>query len=138
MSSDCVFCKIVNGEIPCYKIWEDEDVLVILPLEPVKEGHCLVIPKKHSENIFNTDEEILGKINVACKKVGEMLKEKLGAEGVNVLNASGEVAQQSVFHLHYHVIPRNKDDGLDLWFHGKSDIKNNPEDILSKLKGESQ
>jgi len=139
MKEECVFCKIVNGELPCHKVWEDEDILVFLSIEPVKSGHALVIPKKHYENIFDVDEEILGKMNVVCKKVGEMLKKNFESEGVNVLNASGEVAQQSVFHIHYHVIPRNKNDGLNLWFHGEiNGEKKDLGEVAKKIKGEPQ
>jgi len=119
MSDECIFCKIVNGEIPCEKVWEDKNFIAILDVHPVVEGHTLVIPKEHFKNIFETPDECAGSINLACKKVAILLKEKFGVNAVNILNASGKEAQQSVFYLHYHVVPRRENDGLDLWFHGK-------------------
>ena len=118
---DCIFCKIIKGDIPSYKLYEDNDIFVFLDINPVSKGHLLVIPKEHYENIFETPTEVLGKINQICKKMALICKERLDATGVNVLNASGKDAQQTVFHIHYHVVPRHKDDGLDLWFQGKSD-----------------
>jgi len=123
MDKECIFCKIVKGEIPCEKIWGDENFLAFLDVNPVVEGHTLVIPKKHFENIFETSDEIAGKINLVCKKVAILLKEKFNVNAVNIVNASGKAAQQSVFHLHYHVIPRRESDGLDLWFHKKNEHK---------------
>jgi len=116
---DCIFCKIVKGEIPCEKIWEDKNFLAFADAHPVAEGHTLVIPKEHFENIFELSDELAGKINLVCKKVALLLKDKFNVEAVNILNASGKEAQQSVFHIHYHIIPRRKEDGLDLWFHKK-------------------
>jgi len=136
MSEDCIFCKIVNGELSCYKIWEDEDFLAFLDINPVSRGHVLVIPKRHYENISDCDDETLGKLNVVCKKIGLMLKDKLGATGVNIVNASGKDAQQSVFHLHYHVVARYPEDGMDLWFHGKEKFGNQLEEIAKKICGE--
>ncbi len=122
---ECIFCKMVRGEIPFGKgkIWEDENFIAFLDVNPITKGHTLVIPKKHFENIFEASDEIAGKINLVCKKVAILLKEKFNVNAVNIVNASGKVAQQSVFHLHYHVIPRRESDGLDLWFHKKDEHK---------------
>jgi len=120
---ECIFCKIVNGKLPCNKIYEDENFIAFFDVNPVVEGHTLVISKKHFENIFETSDEISGKINLVCKKVAILLKEKFNVNAVNIINASGRAAQQSVFHLHYHVIPRRENDGLDLWFHKKGEDK---------------
>jgi len=87
-----------------------------LDINPVSEGNLLVVPKEYYENIFDASDEILEKINVVCRKMGKLCKDKLGATGVNILNASGKDAQQSAFHLHYHVVPRSKNDNIDLWF----------------------
>ena len=115
----CVFCDIVNGEIPSVKIWEDEGHIAILDANPVTEGHTLLIPKEHYENIFELPDELAAQMNIACKKVAILLREKFNVNAVNILNASGKAAQQSVFHIHYHIVPRRESDGLDLWFHGK-------------------
>ena len=116
---DCIFCKIVKGEIPCFGTYEDELVKVFLDVNPVSEGHLLAIPKKHYQDIFEAPDNVLVEINKLCKKMSLLCREKLCADGVNIVNASGAQAQQSVFHLHYHIVPRYKNDGLNLWFHGK-------------------
>ena len=111
---DCVFCKIIKGEIPSYKIYEDEKVYAFLDIAKDAFGHTLVIPKKHCVNIFDVSEEDYCAVMKSVKKISEHYK-SLGYTGVNIMNASGLDAQQSVFHLHYHIFPRKKDDGLNTW-----------------------
>ncbi len=130
---NCIFCKMVSGEISCFELYNDNVVKAFLDINPVSDGHLLVVPKKHYENIFVIPNEILAKINQVCKKMALLCKEKLEATGVNILNASGKSAQQSVFHLHFHVVPRYDNDGLDLWFHGKSKSLAEVKDIQQKL-----
>ena len=134
--SDCIFCKIVNGEIPCYKVWEDENVLAFLDANPAVDGHTLVIPKEHDQDIFTSADEILKNIGVAFKKVGNLLKNNFGADGVNIVNNSGKDAQQEVNHIHFHILPRFKDDGRDLKFVGGENIGDNFEEIAKKIRGE--
>lgn len=117
---DCSFCKIAKDEMDSFNVYEDEDVKAFLDVNPANKGHLLVIPKEHFENISDIPESVLAKVTNVCKQMDSLCKEKLGATGINILNASGKDAQQSVFHLHFHVVPRYKNDGLDLWFHGKS------------------
>lgn len=114
-----MFCKIINGEMPCHKIYEDEETLAFLDINPASKGHTLIIPKKHYVNIHDVDEETLNFIMKTTKKMSAKLKQKLNASGINIVNASGKDAQQSVFHIHFHVVPRYEGDGLDLWFHGR-------------------
>src|SRR5487761_638675 len=97
--NDCIFCKIVRGEIDAAKVYEDDDTLSFLDVNPLTKGHCLVIPKKHFENIFDIDKEILQKIISSAKNISEKLKKSLDAPGVNLVNASGKDAEQSVFHF---------------------------------------
>ena len=111
---DCVFCKIIKGEIPSYRIYEDEKVYAFLDIAKDAFGHTLVIPKKHCINIFDVSEEDYRAVMMAVKKISEHYK-NFGFTGVNIMNASGLDAQQSVFHLHYHIFPRKKDDGLNTW-----------------------
>jgi histidine triad (HIT) family protein len=134
MENDCIFCRIVRGEIPAKIVYEDELVLCFLDVNPKTKGHLLIIPKEHYENIFDTPDDSLERINVVAKKMGLLLKERLGAKGVNVINASGKDAQQSVFHLHYHVVPRFLDDGMDLWFHGESKFLEDVDKVYELLK----
>jgi histidine triad (HIT) family protein len=130
---ECLFCKIVNNEIPCFQLFEDDLVKVFLDINPVSKGHLLVIPKQHFENIFTVPDNVLIRITQVCKKMALLCKEKLGATGVNIVNASGKDAQESVPHLHFHVVPRYKKDGLDLWFHGKSKDIDEVKEIQKKL-----
>ena len=112
MENNCIFCKIANGEAPCYKIYENEYVVSFLDISKDVFGHTLVVPKNHCENIFDCDEKFLSETIKAVKLISNHYR-KLGFDGVNILNASGASAQQSVFHLHFHIIPRKTGDTLD-------------------------
>jgi len=116
---DCIFCKIVDGTLPSYKIYEDEDTLAFLDIAPVNYGHVLVIPKKHYENIEAIPEDELAKVIQAVKRVGRSIKENLGSQGYNANVNNDPVAGQIIPHLHFHVIPRAEGDGLQLWPAGK-------------------
>ena len=115
--TECSFCKIIAGKLPSNKIYENENVLVFAPLKDtiISKGHMLVIPKKHYADIYDIPKEELHHIINTVKTIAQKLKEKFNAEGINILHASGKVAQQSCFHFHIHLIPRYKDDGLDTW-----------------------
>jgi histidine triad (HIT) family protein len=112
--SDCIFCKIVAGELPAEKVDEDEHTIAFMDLNPWTRGHALVVPRRHSTDLLEIDEEDLANTASAAKRLAARMKERLGAEGVNLLNACGEAAWQSVFHFHIHVIPRWSDDPLQL------------------------
>lgn len=110
----CVFCKIIKGEIPSYKIYENDKVYAFLDIAKDVDGHTLVIPKKHVTNVLDCDVETLNAVMEGVKVVTDHYI-SLGYDGVNIMNASGEAAEQSVFHLHFHIIPRKKDYGLHTW-----------------------
>ena len=112
---DCLFCQIIQGKVPAYKIYEDKKTLAFLDINPVTRGHSLVVPKKHSENLFEMAPEDAKSLMLTIQKVSSLLKQKLGADGVNILHASGKTAEQSVFHTHFHLVPRYKDDKLHLF-----------------------
>ena len=112
---DCIFCKIIEGTAPCHKIYEDEETLAFLDIAGDAEGHTLVIPKQHMETLMDCKEETLTRLMETVKLVSQHYVEHCGYQGVNVLNASGKSAQQSVPHLHFHVIPRRDNDGLNTW-----------------------
>ena len=112
----CIFCKIINGEIPAFKIYEDEYVLCFLDISQASEGHTLIVPKKHFENLFDVDQETLNHMAQAVKMVTNLLKEKLGVTDVNLLNNSGTNAGQTVMHLHFHIIPRKEGDNINFSF----------------------
>lgn len=112
----CIFCKIINGEIPAFKNYEDEYVLCFLDISQASEGHTLIVPKKHFENLFDVDQETLNHMAQAVKIVTNLLKEKLGVTDVNLLNNSGTNAGQTVMHLHFHIIPRKEGDNINFSF----------------------
>jgi histidine triad (HIT) family protein len=112
--ADCIFCKIVAGELPSERVDEDEHTIAFMDINPWTRGHALVIPRTHSKDLLEIADEDLRHVAVAAKRLGERMKERLGADGVNLLNACGEAAWQSVFHFHIHVIPRWSGDPLQL------------------------
>lgn len=118
----CIFCKIIKGEMPSYKIYEDEKTYAFLDISDDAIGHTLVIPKEHAENIMEISEEGLKAVMSTVQKISKHYVDDLGYTGVNLMNASGKSAQQSVFHFHVHIIPRIEGDGLDTW--PKMDKKN--------------
>lgn len=108
---DCVFCKIRDGQIPSFKIYEDARTLAFMDINPVNEGHCLVATKAHAATLFDTAVEDLQAAVATAKKVAEALKATLNPDGLNVLQANGKAAFQSVPHFHLHLIPRWEGDG---------------------------
>ncbi len=110
MSDDCIFCKIVKGEIPSRKVYESESSLAFLDINPVARGHTVVIPKKHYQNMLDISEGALKPFFSDLKKVSAKLKEKLDADGFNLLQNNFRAAGQLVDHFHFHVIPRRKND----------------------------
>jgi len=108
---NCIFCKLACGDIPTSTLYEDDRFRVILDAGPATKGHALILPKDHYANIFEIDEETLRDLIVLGKKLATVMKERLGCDGVNLVQNNGEVAGQTVFHFHLHVIPRYKDDG---------------------------
>ncbi len=113
MDPDCIFCKIACGRLPAAKIYEDADVVAVLDIYPACPGHVLVIPKMHYADVFDAPAATIAKVSKISKKIAMRLKKSLGAKGVNIINNSGAVAGQVIFHLHFHVIPRFGDDGMD-------------------------
>lgn len=134
---NCIFCKIISGEIPSRKIYEDDFTLAFLDAAEDVDGHTLVIPKKHVQNIFDCDPETLHHVLDMVQKVSAHYAENCGYTGVNLLNASGQTAGQSVPHFHIHVIPRKNADGIDAWpnFTGSRLPAEQIHSIL-KMKGE--
>jgi len=116
---DCIFCKIIAGEIPSFKVYEDENSLAFLDIAPVNPGHTLIVPKKHYINMEEIPEDQLCQLAAVIKKIGKAVKDGLGAEGYNVTENNDPISGQIVPHLHFHVIPRRQGDGLRLWPQGK-------------------
>ena len=118
MDENCIFCKLANGVFATNMIYEDEDFAAFLDASPAAKGHTLLVPKKHAANVFELPDEIGAKIFPVAKKVAANLKEKLGCDGVNILQNNGTAAGQTVFHLHVHIIPRMEGDERILeWSH---------------------
>lgn len=112
---NCIFCKIIKSEAPADIVYEDDNNIAFTPKETVSKGHTLVIPKSHVEDLYDISEQELADLSNTTKKVAEKLKATHAATGMNLLHASGKDAQQSVFHFHFHLVPRYENDGLDLW-----------------------
>ncbi|MBI4018879.1 MAG: HIT family protein [Candidatus Aenigmarchaeota archaeon] len=130
---DCLFCKIISGEIPSKKIYEDASSVGFLDINPANPGHTLVVPKRHSENIFDADDESLKGAIVAVKKVTSMIKERTGCQGVNIVQNNGKAAGQIVSHVHFHVIPRNQGDSVVISYPRKQTDEKELDDMASKL-----
>ena len=108
--SETIFSKIIDGEIPSHKVYEDEYVYAFLYISQVSKGHTLLIPKKASANIFETDSETMKHIGVALPKVANAIKTAFNPDGLNIIQNNGEFADQSVFHLHFHLLSRYEND----------------------------
>jgi len=106
MSTDCLFCKIVAGEIPSTKVYEDEATYAFMDINPGSEGHLLVVPKRHAKDVLEIPTEDLCAVAATGQKLARRVTEVLDCDGVNLINSCGEAAWQTVFHLHLHVIPR--------------------------------
>lgn len=107
--SDCIFCKIAAGEIPSSTIYEDEDVRVILDLGPASQGHALILPKEHYDDVCTLDETLAAKLLPLAARIGQAMKKGLGCAGFNLVQNNGRAAGQTVFHFHMHIIPRYED-----------------------------
>ncbi len=109
--NDCIFCKIIAGEIPSVKVYEDDDVIAFMDISPVIHGHTLVLPKAHVPNLLEAPDDVLAKVFSVAKRIANAQMKAFHADGVNIHQTNGAAAGQSVFHLHVHVIPRYNDDG---------------------------
>ena len=122
---DCIFCKIVAGEIPAIKVLDDEQVIAFMDINPATPGHVLVIPRRHAENIFEISEEDLAALMTGVKKCARAVRDALNAGGVTILQLNGKASDQVVPHIHVHVMPRKENDGLSVtaWEMKKGDME---------------
>jgi len=111
---DCLFCKIVAGEIPATRVADDERTVTFMDINPATRGHVLVIPREHATDLLQIDADDLDAVTQAAQRIAKIMPERLGADGVNLLNSCGRAAWQTVFHFHMHVIPRYDADPLRL------------------------
>ncbi len=134
MDQDCIFCKIAQGSIPSSTIYEDDMFRVILDLSPAAAGHALVLPKKHFRNIFDIDEATASRLFVVAAKVARAMKASLNCDGMNIVQNNEEIAGQTVFHFHLHIIPRYKDDGQVIAWKPGSAKPEELQSIAAKIK----
>lgn len=130
---NCIFCKIVKGEIPATKIYENDKIVAFLDIAPVNPGHALVVSKKHFENLLSTPNEILAEMILKSKIIAKAIVDGLGIKGFNLAINNGKVAGQVVFHVHFHIIPRYEGDGRALWLGKKTNLKE-LEKIAKKIR----
>lgn len=133
---NCIFCKLASGEIPTNSIYEDDMFRVILDAAPASKGHALIIPKEHYANIYEIDTEAAGEAMKLAKKMVAHMTEKLKCDGFNLLQNNGEIAGQTVFHFHLHLVPRYKDmknDDILRWNH-ETYTEEEMKEICSELK----
>ena len=131
---DCIFCKIVAGEIPATIVREDERTVAFMDIFPGTRGHCLVIPRAHAKDLTEIDPDDLAACAVAAQDLGRRAIDALGAEGVNLFNSCGAAAGQTVFHFHVHVLPRYVDDGFVLPFERTPGNDADLDELAARLK----
>ena len=131
---NCIFCKIINGEIPCYKVYEDEKVLAFLDISQASKGHTLIVPKTHFANMLECNEETVAYMYKIANKLGNQIVNSLGAKGMNILTNINEVAGQTVKHFHIHLLPRyNDEDGVKIDFISSNPSKEDLESVLNLI-----
>ncbi len=130
----CIFCKIVNGELPSTKVYEDEGFLAFMDIGPVNKGHVLVIPKRHAETFLDLSEEEAAELFKRVNRIAKAVKEALNAEGLNIINNVGAASGQEVFHVHVHIIPRFSNDGMKFGWRKLQYEGNEMEEMAEKIK----
>jgi histidine triad (HIT) family protein len=136
MSTQCVFCRIVRGELPSVRLYEDDAVLAFMDIGPIVKGHALVIPKRHYDPITETPDDVLGRLVAVVRRIASAQMSGLGADGVNVHQTNGAVAGQVVPHVHFHVIPRFRGDGHSWnWRAKRYDDPSEMEALAGRIRG---
>ena len=133
--SDCVFCKIVAGQIPSTRVFEDEHSLAFMDLGQVNPGHVLVAVKKHAENLYALDDAQAAAVGRACTRVARAIRDAFKPEGMSVYQANGKAAGQTVFHYHVHLLPRHAGDGMELIWPVKNPPREKLEDYAGRIRG---
>ena len=132
---NCIFCKLANGDIPTATLYEDDDFRVILDAGPAAKGHALIIPKEHYANLYELPEETAGEVMKLAKKMTAQMTQRLGCEGFNQVQNNGELAGQTVFHFHMHLIPRYRDDGQKIGWKPQEATQEELETIRAQITG---
>ena len=133
--TNCIFCKIANGEIPSKTLYEDDNFRVILDLGPATKGHALVLPKEHYANLYDLPEETAGEAMKLAKRMVVKMTERLGCEGFNLVQNNGDLAGQTVFHFHMHMIPRYQTDGQKIGWKPQEISQEELEEIKDTIVG---
>ena len=133
--TNCIFCKIANGEIPSKTLYEDDKFRVILDLGPASKGHALILPKEHNADLYELPEETAGEVMKLAKKMAAQMTQRLGCEGFNLVQNNGELAGQTVFHFHMHLIPRYRDDGQKIGWKPQEATQEELETIRAQITG---
>ncbi len=137
--SDCLFCKIIAGEIPSTVVYEDEEVVVFMDIGPIIKGHALVVSREHYDPVTETPDVILAKLHTVAKRIAAAQMNGLGADGVNIMQNNGKAAGQEVPHVHVHVIPRYSDDGHHWnWAAKKYEDLEEMADLAEKMRNHFQ
>lgn len=131
---ECIFCRIAAGEAKSWKVWENDDVCAFLDIHPISKYHTLVIPKTHFENIFDIPEEELIKVMTAVRRIARLYEEKLGIKNLQIINNNGKEGQQDVFHIHFHLIPRQKGDGQNIKWATHREWVSEYDEMIAKIK----
>ena len=132
--SNCIFCKIANGEISSKTLYEDDSFRVILDISPASKGHAIILPKNHAANLYELPDEDASKIMVVAKKVATVLKDILHCDGMNILQNNGEAAGQTVFHLHVHLIPRYENDSVTIEWKSGAEGNTLADEIVEQIQ----
>ncbi|MBR3470334.1 MAG: HIT family protein [Lachnospiraceae bacterium] len=131
---NCIFCKLANGVFPTRTVYEDESFRVILDLGPATKGHALILPKSHAANLYELPDDVAAKVLPLAKKIATQMKEKLGCDGLNLVQNNGEAAGQTVMHFHLHLIPRYEGDGQNILWKPTEPSAEELDAILETLK----
>lgn len=131
--TDCIFCQIAQGKAPAWKVYEDTHVVAFFDVNPINEYHTLVIPKQHFVNVFDTPLEELQHVIAAVKRITAVYQGKLGIQNVQIINSSGREAQQDVFHLHFHIVPRHAGDGQNVRWKSHPEYRVRFDGLLEKI-----
>ena len=130
---DCIFCKLANGVFPTRTVYEDESFRVILDLGPATKGHALILPKSHAANLYELPDDVAAKVLPLAKKIATQMKEKLGCDGLNLVQNNGEAAGQTVMHFHLHLIPRYEGDGQNILWKPTEPSEQELDEVLAVL-----
>jgi histidine triad (HIT) family protein len=135
-ASDCIFCKIVAGTVECHEVYQDDATLAFMDIQPANDGHCLVIPKEHFEKVFDMPPAAFGAVASTAAKVARTVNEVLRPGGINLVQANGELAGQSVYHVHIHVLPRRAGDNLLInWDRNRKEDQGGDRDRIAEIAG---